>query len=109
MAFVTSTTVSGLISYSIGIPAAGPYPVQGKLTLPQLTEGSTGNSQCVVTITQTPSGGSPTTIYTGSAGAEGFGPFIANCAAGDTLTFTMSSSAAVDQTTNSIKTTISVG
>jgi hypothetical protein len=82
--------------------------VKGTLSLPTIGEGTPTDSQVVVTITQTPSGGGPTTIYTGMAGAEGFG-VLANCAALDVIAITMSSSALVDQGINVIKTTISIG
>jgi hypothetical protein len=108
MAFNLNATVSGLTTISVGIPAAGPTPVRGTLTLPGIQKGDAANSQVVVTVTQTPNMGSPTTIYTGMAGAEGFG-FLANCAALDTLAITMSSAALVDQGLNVVKTTISVG
>lgn len=108
MAFNVNMTVTGLTTVSIGIPVAAETPISGKLSLPTLTTGATATSQCVVTITQTPNGGGPTTIYTGQAGAEGFA-LIANCAALDTIAITTSSSAPVDQQLNSIKTTISVG
>lgn len=108
MAFNMNSTVTGLTTISIGIPAAAETPISGKISLPTITTGASGPSQCVVTITQTPNGGSPTTIYTGQAGAEGFA-LIANCAALDTIAITTSSAAAVDQQLNVIKTTISVG
>lgn len=108
MAISLTATVTGLTTFSVGIPTAGATPVSGKLTLPTIDQGESANSQVVVTITQTPNGGSPTTIYTGSAGARGFS-VIAQCAALDTIAITMSSGATVDQGINRIKTTISVG
>lgn len=115
MAFNLNETIQGLGSTAIGIPAAGPTPVSGKLTLPTIVNGATdpatglpASSQCIVTVTQTPNGGGPTTIYTGLAGSEGFG-LTANCAALDTITVTLSSSANVDKQPNAIKCTISVG
>lgn len=106
--FSMNLTVGGLITQLIGVPIAGMYCLSGKLTLPTITEGSSANSQCVVTITQTPHLGSPTTIYTGLAGAEGFGLTV-NAAALDIISVTMSSSASVDTAPNAIKTTISIG
>jgi len=108
MAYNVNLTTNGLSTTAIGIPAAGPTPLSGKLELPTIDEGASANSQVVVTVTQTPANGSPTTIYTGPAGARGF-YLVAQCAALDTLTVTLSSSAAVDQGLNVIKTTISVG
>lgn len=108
MAFNVNMTVAGLTSVSIGVPAAGPTPISGKLSLPTIPDGDPATSAVVVTITQTPNGGSPTTIYTGVAGARGFS-LIANCAALDTIAIAMTSAAAVDQQLNTIKTTISVG
>lgn len=106
--FNMNATVSGLTTFTVGIPEAGRVPVSGKLALPTIPAGDTSFSQVVVTIVQTPSGGSPTTIYTGAAGSEGFA-IIANCAAADSIAITMSSGAAVDKQLNTIKTTISVG
>jgi hypothetical protein len=106
--FSLNTTVVGLITQLIGIPTANMYYLKGTLTLPDISKGNTANSQVVVTITQTPHGGSPTTIYTGLPGAEGFGIEI-NAAALDIFAVTMSSSATVDQGLQAVKTTISVG
>lgn len=103
-----STTVTGLITTSVGVPTAGAVPLRGKLTLPNIQEGQPADSQVVVTITQTPNGGSPTTIYTGMPGAQGF-YIIAQCAALDTLAISLSSAALVDQGPNVVKATISVG
>jgi len=108
MAFNANSTVTGLTTLTVGIPIAGPYVVSGKLQLPNQTEGDPSSSQVVVTITQTPSGGGPTTIYTGLAGARGFS-VIAQCAALDAIAVSMTSAAAVDQAINAIKSTISVG
>ena len=108
MAFNVNSTFTGLTTMTIGIPTAGPYTAKGSLELPTIDEGASANSQVVVTITQTPSGGGPTTIYTGLAGARGFAVTV-NAAALDAIAITTSSAAAVDQGLNIIKTTASVG
>jgi hypothetical protein len=104
MAYNQNFTNVGLNSLSFGIPstAAGlPCFLDGKLTLPQLSEdGATGQSQVVVTITQNGSN-----IYTGLPGAEGFHVnFLA--AGGDAMVVTFSSSAAIDQPLNAVKASI---
>lgn len=108
MAFNLNTSVSGLRTLNIGIPETNEFLVSGKLQLPTIDQGDTAVSSVVVTITQTPNGGSPTTIYTGTAGARGFA-VMANCTALDTIAVAMTSAAAVDQGINAVKTTISVG
>lgn len=107
MAFTLNSTISGLITYSVTVPAAGSYPINGKLELPNIDQGQAANSAVVVTIVQNPSG-SNTTIYTGAAGSRGF-QLVANCSANDVLAITLSSAAAVDQPINAIKTSIAIG
>ena len=108
MAFNSNSTFTGLTTMTVGIPTAGAIEVKGKLELPTIDQGAPANSQVVVTITQTPTGGSPTTIYTGLAGAKGF-RITVNAAALDAIAVTTSSAATVDQGLNVIKTTLSVG
>ena len=108
MAYNLNTTLAGLNSMTYESPVAGVLPISGKLTLPTLQEGATADSQVVVTITQTPNGGSPTTIYTTNPGAMGFN-LAPIAAALDVFTITVSSSAAVDSNNNRIKMTVSIG
>jgi len=108
MAYNINSTVTGLTTYIFGVPATGEVLITGTLALPTIPEGEPGTSQVVVTITQTPSGGGPTTIFTGQPGAKGFTvkPY---CNALDIITISLSSAAAVDQTPNRIKMTVSIG
>jgi len=108
MAFNLNATFQGLNTLLVGVPTAGPYKCAGSLTLPNIQEGDPSDSQCVVTITQTPSGGGPTTIYTGLPGAMGFAVTV-NAAALDSIAITLSSSATIDQGLNVIKCTASIG
>lgn len=104
MAFNQNVELCGLTSYAVQVPTAGPYFLDGKISLPTVTNGG-GQSSCVATITNSTG---PTTVYTGTAGADGF--FVTTaCAAGDTLTIALSSAAAADQGLNVIKATIAIG
>ena len=107
MSFNQNFTATGLSTLTASVPQAGPTFVKGKLSLPTLVGGG-GASSCVVTVSQTPLSGSPTVVYTGSAGAEGFFVNIL-CAAQDTVTVALSSSAAPDQPLNVIKAQIQIG
>lgn len=100
--FNQSTVFCGLGTYTTVVPVDGLYFVEGKLSLPTLTNGG-GISAVVVTINKN---GSP--IYTGVAGAEGFYTTV-QCAAADSLAVVLSSSADADQGKNAIKTTIGIG
>lgn len=100
--FNQNASFSGLGTFSITVQIAGPYFLEGKISLPTLTNGG-GASSCLVTINQN---GSP--IYTGLAGAEGFKKDTL-CAAGDVLAIVLSSSAPADQPLNAIKTVIAIG
>lgn len=95
-------TFNGLGTLSITVPQAGAYFVDGKISLPSLTNGG-GVSACLVTINQN---GSP--VYTGIAGAEGFYTDI-SCAAADVIAIVFSSAATPDQGLNVIKSTIAIG
>ena len=99
--FSQNFTFCGLGTFTMSIPIAGLYFFRGKLSLPQLTQGS-GPSACLVTINQN---GSP--VYTGTAGAEGFETNFV-CALNDVITIVFSSSAAADLPLNVIKSTMSV-
>lgn len=101
--FNQNLTFAGLGTLSLTVPLAGPYFVEGKITLPTLPKGDATPSALVVTIRQNGS-----LIYTGAAGAEGFRIDVA-CAANDVLAMTFASGAAVDQGLNVIKSTIAVG
>lgn len=100
--FNQNAAITGLSTYSVIVPSAGPYFMEGKLSLPTLVGGA-GASACVATVNLN---GSP--IYTGLAGAEGFRAETV-CAAGDTLSVVLSSAAAPDQILNAIKGVVAVG
>jgi hypothetical protein len=105
--FNQNFTSAGLSTLSFSVPLAGIYPMSGKILLPSIVDGG-GASACVTTVSQTPLSGSPSVIYTGPAGAEGFA-LVVNCAAQDTMTVVFSSAAAPDQGLNVIKASISFG
>jgi hypothetical protein len=107
MSFSLNATFTNLSTVTTSLPSAGQYLVAGKLQLPTIDQGSASQSQVVVTITQTPSGGGPTTIYTGSAGARGFAVNV-TAATLDSIAVALSSSAAVDQLANAIQCTLSI-
>ena len=107
MSWNTSIVATGLSTVSANAQAAGPAFIKGKIQVPTLVNGG-GQSSVVATVTQTPVGGSTTTIYTGTAGAEGF-YVVTNCAVSDLLSITFSSSASADQALNVIKSEISIG
>lgn len=95
--FNQNMAISGLGTFAlIPAPAAGPYVIEGKLSLPTITNGG-GASACVVVVNQN---GSP--IYTGGAGAEGFKCEML-CAVGDAITVVTSSAGAPDAVLNAIK------
>jgi hypothetical protein len=106
-AFNQNFTSTGLSTLTFSVPLAGIYPLKGKISLPTIVDGG-GASSVVTTITQTPLSGSPTTVYTGPAGAEGFYCTL-SCAVQDSIAVTFSSSAAADQPINVIKAVISFG
>lgn len=107
-AFSLSETVTGLRTVIVGIPDTASYRVNGTLTLPTIPEGSTENSEVVVTISQNPLIGPTVVIYTGEPGAKGF-TVMANCTAGDSLEIAITSSADVDQATDAVRTTLAIG
>lgn len=101
-AYNQNLVFNGLGTLSITVPVAGTYFISGNISIPTISTGSSPSS-CLVTINQN---GSP--IYTGVAGAEGFYTSMV-CAAADVIAVVFSSSAAVDQLLNVIKSTISIG
>lgn len=100
--FNQNVSFAGLGTFSTTLQDAGPYFVEGKMSIPTLTNGG-GISALVVTVNQN---GSP--IYTGTAGAEGFYKSF-NAAALDVIAVVFSSANAVDAGLNVVKATISIG
>lgn len=95
--FNQNMAFSGLGTFSlIPAPAAGPYVVEGHLSLPTIVNGG-GASSAVVVINQNSSA-----KYTGVAGAEGFKCELL-CAVGDQVDVVVSSAAAGDAALNVIK------
>lgn len=104
MAFNTSYVLGTLTSEDTAVPTAGTYFVDGKVQLPRLAAGG-GQSSVVVTITNRTG---PVTLYTGTAGADGF--YVdALCAAGDVLRVALTSAAAADTPLNAIKCEVAIG
>lgn len=105
----TNLVFTGLGTLTYVIPAAGSYTFKGSAHVPTATEnaGTGGNnigpSQVVIVIKQ-----NGTTVYTGSAGDQGFKLSALNCALSDSITFTTSSSAAVDQGPNAVKLSVAI-
>lgn len=106
MSFNQNVTLVGLTSVDVAVPSAGTYFVDGKIQLPRLSQGASADSSCVVTITNRTG---PTTLYTGTAGADGF--YVDTlCAAGDVLRVALTSAASVDTSDlNAIKCAIDIG
>lgn len=94
-------TLNGLQSFTAFANQAGAYSLRGKLSLPTANTEGGADSQVVVVVKQNGS-----TIYTGVAGATGFGVSPIVCALGDAIQITLSSAAAVDQPLNAIKGTV---
>lgn len=99
--FNQNLVFTGLGNVSVTVPSAGPYVVDGHMSIPNPTMGGKSSSLLVV-VNQN---GSP--IYTGQAGAEGFRATM-NCAALDVIQFVFSSAAADDQPINVIKSNIQI-
>lgn len=94
--------VSGLGTTSYTIPEAGAYFVEGKISLPTLTNGQ-GVSAVVATLNN-----NGVAFYTGTAGAEGFRAdhtFALN----DVLTVVLTSAGDPDNKLNAVKMTLVVG
>lgn len=104
--FSGNISLNGLGAFTIfTAPAAGIYFVNGQLSLPQLT---TDNQQSqVVAVVKNGS----STLYTGVAGASGFQVNQIVCSAGDVISVTLSSSAAVDNvpTSNAVSGQVAFG
>jgi hypothetical protein len=105
--------ISGLETLTVVVPLAGTYTLSGKLKLPRLsqTDPSDPNylnypSAVVTTIKQNGS-----TIFTSTAGSDGFSiPILA--AAADSFTVALSSSGAAgteDQVLNAVSAVVSIG
>lgn len=102
--------ISGLETLTIVMPIAGNFTLSGKLKLPRLSQADPSDpnylsypSAVVVTIKQNGS-----TIYTGSAGQDGFSiPILA--ALKDSFTVALSSSAAEDEVLNAVSAVVSLG
>jgi hypothetical protein len=107
MDYSKNLTSVGLNTLTFAAPAAGPFVLSGKISLPTISDDDVdsggvtdGTSQVVVTVTQNSS-----TMYTGLPGAEGFRVNL-SCAANDTLAVSFTSSAAIDQPINAVKASI---
>jgi hypothetical protein len=94
--------VSGLGTTTFVIPEAGAYFVEGKISLPTLTNGQ-GVSVVVATLNN-----NAAPFYTGTAGAEGFRADH-TFALGDVLTVVLSSAGVPDNQLNAVKMTLVVG
>lgn len=100
--FSLNLSSQGLTTVTVGAVETATYHIEGKLTLPSITNGDSANSAVVVTVSVN---GTPK--YTGLPGSRGFATAPA-CTAGDTITIVTSSAAAVDQNSNAIRSTISI-
>lgn len=102
--------ISGLETLTVVVPVAGDYTLSGKIKIPKLsqTDPTDANylsypSAVVATIKQ-----NGTTIFTTSAGADGFSiPLVA--ALKDSITVALSSSSAQDEILNAVSAVISLG
>lgn len=102
--FAQNSVIVGMTSLDTAVPTAGAYFVSGKLQLPRIAGGG-GQSNVVVTITNQTG---PVTLYTGTAGADGF--YVnAACAAADVLRVALTSADADDTPLNAVKCEISIG
>ena len=90
-------SLSGLQSTTFYAPVAGNYFLDAKIFGPNISAGSSANSQVVATVTQNGS-----TIYTSPSGGEGFRINVV-CAVGDAIAVALTSSAAVDLPYNTIQ------
>lgn len=100
--FYQNGTQAGLGTYSVTVLEAGTFVVSGSMSLPRIYDGSTAASSCVVLVKQNGS-----TVYTGTAGADGFKAELL-CAANDVISVVFQSAAAIDQPVNAIKCQISI-
>lgn len=101
---VTSTLV-------FAAPVTGVYFVNGQLTLPQLSPGAPNPSQVVSTVLvgTAPTCTSPTVVYTGLPGANGFQVNQISVNGGSTVCVQLTSSAAVDSVLNAVRGTVAFG
>ena len=102
--------ISGLETLTIVMPVAGNFTLSGKIKLPRLsqTDPSDPNflnypSAVVATIKQ-----NGTTIFTTSAGSDGFSIPV-SAALSDSFTVALSSSAAEDEVLNAVSAVVSLG
>jgi len=100
--FSQNLVFNGLGTFAFNYPNTEVCFVEGKLSLPSLSQGST-QSSVVVVVKQ-----AGVTKYTGIAGAEGFYVNL-NCTANDLIEIVLSSAVAGDNLLNVIKTNISYG
>ncbi len=99
-----SASATGSSSYSFTAPATGDYMIDWKLSLPRVTTGG-GQSGAVVTISN---GTGPVTILSQTGGKDG-GRVNFVAAAGDVITYNLSSTTAADIAgLNVIKATIAI-
>lgn len=101
---IQNLSINGLGTVSWTCPATTPLLLDGKYSLPTLTDdGGLGATAALMTINQN---GSP--IYTGLAGSEGFRVNNVSAALNDVFTFVLTSAAAVDSTLNAIRGVIAI-
>ncbi len=95
---------TGSSSYSFTVPASANYSIDWKLSLPRVVSGG-GQSGAIVKITN---GTGPVTIFQSNAGEDG-GKVDFVAAAGDVITFNVSSQTAADVAgLNVVKATIAI-
>lgn len=81
-------------------PASGVYFINGQLTLPHLyTTGGSGNSAVIAQVSKN----GTTVLYTGVAGANGFGIPAVALVSNDSISVSVTSNATIDQGLNVIK------
>lgn len=108
--FSQSYSISGLETLTIVMPVAGNFTLSGKIKLPRLSQTDPTDpnflsypSAVIATIKQ-----NGTTIFTTSAGSDGFSIPILS-AAQDTFTVQLSSSSPQDEILNSVSAVVSIG
>lgn len=100
-----AASATGSSTYSFTAPATGPYAIDWKAEVPTVVGGG-GASGLVVKISN---GTGPVTIFLGTAGVCSGGKVDFIAAAGDVISFNLSSTAAADiATLNSVKCTIAI-
>ena len=103
-------SISGLETLTVVMPLAGLYKLEGKIKLPRLSQSDPSDpnylsypSSVVATIKQ-----NGTTIFTSSAGSDGFSiPLLA--ALKDSITVQLSSSSAQDEVLDAVSCVVSIG